>query len=120
MRDLRLDPVTWELATVNNDLAFIDGVDELVQNLKIRLQFFLGEWLLDTTQGVDWIGSVFVQNPNIPHINGLIKKAILDTDGVIALQSFASAYDPAARTFTVTFTVQTTEGTTESVSITMP
>lgn len=51
MIDLKLDPVTWDLAIEGGDLAIVSGADELVQHIGIRLRTILGEWFQDPSIG---------------------------------------------------------------------
>ena len=73
MKDLLLNPVTGDLAITSKDtdLVLVEGVDEVVQQLKIRFRFFLGECLFDPSKGVNYFGQVFVSNPNLGVITNL-------------------------------------------------
>lgn len=101
--DLGLDPLTGDLAIVNNDLILVNDSDQVRQNLKIRLRFFRGEWFLDTTAGLPFYESILVKNPNLPDIDNIIKAEIIDTDGAEELLEFNSDYDPKARTYSIEF-----------------
>jgi len=111
INDLRLDTVTHDLKIENFDLSIVSGTDVISQRLKIRLEFFRGEWFLDTTVGVPFYEDILVKNPDIPNIETILKAEILDTPGVVELLAFESSFDAQARKLTVTFTVSTDYGT---------
>ncbi|MCK4521363.1 MAG: hypothetical protein KAU20_02230 [Nanoarchaeota archaeon] len=118
MKDLKLttvsDPTTQnpdhDLAIENYDLVLIDGIEQVAQNLRIRLWFFFGEWFLDTSQGVRFFEDVNVKEPNFPNIESLLKDMILSTQDVQSLLEFTMEYDRTQRKLTVEFTVNTTFG----------
>lgn len=69
MTDLRLDPLTHDLAYSNGDLE-VTGIrgdedsekEEIVQRLKILLLTTLGEWTFDTNVGVNYYGLIFADD----------------------------------------------------------
>lgn len=103
MKDLLLDPETHDLRLVNFDLAFADGIDQVAQNLGIRLRFILGEWFLDITAGVPYYESFFVKSPNRINIESILKNEILNTTGVGEILQFSSDFDNISRNFKVNF-----------------
>ena len=113
--DLALDSLNHDLMLVNFDLQTVSDLQQVVQKLNCRLQFFSGEWFLDNTQGVDLYGTVFVKNPDLGLIATLLKSAILDTTGVNSILSYSQAYNPKARSLTVTFNADTIYGPTGPV-----
>lgn len=69
MTDLRLDPLTHDLAFADGDLQ-VTGIrgnldsekEEIVQRLEHRLLTTLGEWSFDTDAGVNYFGIVFADD----------------------------------------------------------
>jgi len=112
MKDLLLNPITGDLALTlkDTDLVIVDGVDEIVQQLKIRFRFFLGECLFDPSKGINYFGQVFVANPNLGVITNLFKKVIIGTGGVNNLLSFSISYDKKKRVLSTSFSVNTLYG----------
>jgi hypothetical protein len=104
------DPVVNDIAVVNYDFMLVDGIDQIRQKIKIRLQFFLGEWFLDTSIGVPFWNEVHLKNPNKVKVDAALKATILDTPGVNSLTAYDSTFDVASRTLTVNFTVDTIYG----------
>jgi hypothetical protein len=113
MIDIKLDTTTHDLDLSTLDLQFVDGLDYIAQKLKIRLWFLLGEWFLDTTEGVPYFEEILVKTPDISKIETILKSTILETDGVTEMLIFNTTFDRALRKFTVTFTVNTIYGILE-------
>lgn len=103
-RDLRLDPTTGDLDVSGGTLHLTSGTEAIEQSIKIRLQFFKGEWFLDPTAGVDYFGEVLVKNPDTNAVAALFRAKILETPGVASVDSLKLDYDSQARTLSITFT----------------
>lgn len=110
MSDLKLDPVTHDLDLSTNDLQIVGGDDAIVQQLAIRLQFFLGEWFLDQNVGIPYWTEVFVKDPRLTAIRSFYREAILTTPGIAALTELALEFDRAARRLRVLFTAVKDDG----------
>jgi hypothetical protein len=110
-----LDLITHDINFPDGSIAIIFGIDAIVQAIKTRLLFFLGEWFLDTTVGVPWFDSVLKKGVNPKEIASLLKTEILQTDGVNSLLFFDIDFQALPRTLNVTFRVDTTEGTTGEI-----
>lgn len=79
---------TNDIIIENNDLKLITGVEEVAQVLRQRLRVFRGEWFLDTRQGLPYYEEVLKKNPNPVTVDSLFKNEILNSPGIIELQSF--------------------------------
>jgi photosystem II stability/assembly factor-like uncharacterized protein len=99
-----------DIAVEEFELILIDGVEQIRQKLKIRLQFFAGEWYLDTTVGTRYYQDVLIKNPPLSKLQSLFKAVIVGTTGVTELTAFSTTYDPKNRTFALSFTVNTLYG----------
>lgn len=111
--DLKLDPVTHDLLIEDYDLVLTDDKEQLVQNLKIRLLFFLGEWFLDITRGVPYFEEILIKNPNQARVESILKQQILETENVNEMLEFNLNYDSLNRVLNLTFKVDTDFGTLE-------
>ena len=87
----------------NFDLPIVTGIDYLVQKARIKLQFFLGEWFLDTTLGVDWYGVINVKNPNLVDIDNLLKLTITEIEGISKLTKWQSSFNLQQRKYSIVF-----------------
>lgn len=121
--DLALDPAThdWPTPSESNnfDLPLVIGIDQISQNLNIRLRFFLGEWYLDTTVGVPYYQFFFVKNPNQIQVETFLKDEIIATPGVTELTDFDSDFNGKNRKFSVKFSALTESGET-AIEATLP
>lgn len=110
MADILIDN-DCELVFRDNDLVFADGDAALVQHLRIRFQFFLGEWFLDARIGVPYYQSILIKNPDIPFVVSVFRRVVLTTPGIAALQRFDFDLDGTTRRFSISFIANKTDGT---------
>ena len=92
--------------TADGDIVFptvwIDGPEAIVQKAIVRLRTFLGEWVLDRSKGIDWIGfHGKITTQRLEVIRGAIVAEMADLEGVRVDTSTASFAD---RVVSVTFT----------------
>lgn len=112
MIDIELDQLTGSILLEDFDFKLIDDTNQIQQNLLIRLKFILGEWYLDILQGIPYFEDFFIKNPNQIRIESVLKSEIFDTEGVVELLTFTSAYDDALRKYSANFAVRTISGET--------
>ena len=117
LKDLLLDAVTHDLKITDFDLSLVEGIDRVVQDLKVRLWFFFKEWFLDISKGIPFYEVVNVKNPDLNAIEALFKEAIIETADVVDLLSFDLDFDSAARRMEIKFEVNTTFGPTELLTL---
>lgn len=91
---LALDPATGDLAI---PVRLLRGADALAQRLRSRYKFFLGEWFLDTRQGIPYFRDILVKNPDPSLIQSIFRKATLTTPGVLAIRRFGTALEEQGR-----------------------
>lgn len=113
MKDLALDPKTGDLIIVDFDAGLVDGIDQIAQNLAIRLRFMQGEWFLNILAGVPYYQYFFIKNPNQIQVETFLKDEISNTEGVKEITSFSSNFDGQSRRFTVAFGCLTVDGNLE-------
>jgi hypothetical protein len=99
-----------DIDVTNSDLSIVEGTDAIAQHISIRLQFFRGEWFLDTRLGIPYYQDVLVKNPDLVVIRGIFREVILETPGVQELVTFDTTFDAATRKLTVTFQALLTTG----------
>lgn len=100
--DFALDS-TGDLDMSSNDLTLISGADAIAQHLRIRLRIFQGEWFRDLRVGIPYYQRVLLKNPQLIAVQGMFRRAITTTPGVLELQRFELAYGAAERKLTLTF-----------------
>lgn len=78
------------LTTVNGGKTLTlvtDKVQWAAQKLTNRFLFFLGEWFLDTTQGLPYFQQIAVKNPNLRVLKQIFTKVILSTPPIVSINS---------------------------------
>ena len=102
MKDLRLTEDGDLYVTEDGDVQFTDSV---LQAIKIRLKWFLGEWRINTTDGMPYYDEVFIKNPSTALIEDRVRTEILSVDGVQAVESISVVIDKPTRVAAIHFTV---------------
>lgn len=113
--DFRLNE-NWDLSP-----GEVTGSDEVMQRLKLRLLRELGEWFLDTTAGLPWyqdghgmLGAKMSQQNNALL---LIRRCVMDTEGVKAIEKLTTRYILGNRTFSVYIRVLLTDRTVRELTL---
>jgi len=117
MIDFALDPKTGDLVFEDFNFALVGGVDQIAQNLAIRLRFIQGEWFLNVLAGIPYYQYFFIKNPNQIQVETFLKDEISNTDGIIDINSFSSDFDGINRKFTVNFGCRSVDGNLEMEQI---
>lgn len=106
MRVRKVDSVgDWSFGKGVNDYLFQNLA--VMQNIKTRLNSFLGNCFFDMASGINWFQ--LLATPGISaraELNLAITNTILGTDGVIGLVNISTSED-SKRNFSVTYRVQT-------------
>lgn len=103
MIDLALDPTTGDLAIVDFDLSLVTNIDQIAQNLAIRLRFITGEWFLNILAGIPYYEYFFIKNPNQIQVQSFLTNEILTTNGVTEITAFTVNFSGSNRVFNVNF-----------------
>ena len=118
MINLQLDN-NGDIFTRNYGLARISGNDQIAQRISTRLKLLLGEWFLDTGAGVPWFDQILIKNANRAIVQGVLKRAILQTPKVNELIRFDISEDSVNRKIVVNFAVTVNDGSTVESSVEM-
>ncbi len=105
-----------DIYTQNYQLARVSDNEQIAQRISTRLKLLLGEWFLDTGQGVPWFERILVKSPNRAIVQGVLKRTIIQTPGVNELVGF-DIIERDARKIMVQFTVTTSGGNTVESSV---
>lgn len=122
--DLYLDPVTndleldayGELRLVGDDPYIVElgqtstEGEAISQRLRVRLQTHLREWYLDQRVGVDYLGVVFVRDPDLIAVRAELLREITAVEGVGEVVSITLDWDQSARELAYRFQVITDDG----------
>lgn len=102
----------------NGDIAtsgthFITGAEEIAQTVKTRLKLFLGEYFRDITEGTPWFQQILGKGSSLSVKESLIKRRIIQTEGVVSIYKFDTSFDEASRRYSVSAGILTTFGQAE-------
>jgi hypothetical protein len=103
-----LNPATGDLAY---PASLLFGADAVLQRIRVRFGFWLGEWFLDTSQGVPYRERVFIRGVKPPAIVAMFRRILLDTPGVMAVPSCTLSAVTSLRTATLSFVAKLSDGT---------
>lgn len=103
----------FDVGLVDGDLPaitqHITGADLVVQRIRIRLGYHLGEFILDITKGLPFLAAAQTTPPDVEAFGGLVRAIIEDTPGVGRVETFTSSLQPsqsgAGQVFTYTGTI---------------
>jgi len=94
------------------DPSLVDGTDEIDQRLVRTIRLFRGDLLFDQTLGMPWYQQIIaIKGVDLSVIEQAIRSEIQRQPDVLGFKSFSVALDKTARTLTVSFVAQTTDGT---------
>lgn len=92
------------------DILLIDGPERVAQSLKIALLTFLGEYFLDPTGGVDYLGVILVKNPDRILIESILRAVASEVRDVLQVLDLSLLIDHELRKLGVATIVYTPFG----------
>lgn len=109
IRDLYLDPDTWDISISAKDFLTTSDPDAIAQNIRQRLLAWQNEWFLDLDDGTPWRESILGKGQKQSTIEAILKQRISETDGVTGLGSFELS-ESGERGLSVSFVATTEDG----------
>ena len=99
---MSINQVSWEVdgdigLDSNGQMALLSEGDQVSQNIVQRLRSFEGEFYLDRDHGVPYFQRIFVLPTNVPLIESILKRQIIETKGVLSLLRFKISIDVKSR-----------------------
>ena len=95
--DVGLDE-NWDLPAYTRHVT---GTDLILQRVKTRLGTVLGEWMLDTSKGLDFLGWTQIKEPPVEAIEAAVAAEIAGVPGVLQVRSCEGTLSADRRTVTV-------------------
>lgn len=108
--DLAMNMATGDLVLRDGDVLLIDNAERVAQQILITLRFWLGEWFLDTKDGIPYLEYVLVKSPNLLHIRQIFTEAMEKVDGVKRVEEMNLAFDVKNRSLRVDYEASTDYG----------
>lgn len=106
---LAVDPdniVEGDLHLESGQLHFWDGDEQRLQSMVTLLRFDLGEWFLNSAEGVPWFEQVLVHNPNMRAVREILRRVLLLTPGALEVTRLELTRNRVKRTLAVDFDVR--------------
>lgn len=108
--DLRLtvdvsleNPIEGDLYLEDGQVVFFGDSDASRQDIMTRLRFFLGEWFLDTREGVPYFEEILKKNPNLPLIKRIFRQAVEGSPYISSVQDLQLVFERSTRTLSISF-----------------
>ena len=100
------------LSLTNGDLDWtvVDGIHSVAQRVLQRVQYWLGEWFLNTRSGVPYLADVFGFNQSEELIARTISDQIRAVPDVLAVENDRVSLDPKSRRMRYSARVRTRYG----------
>lgn len=116
--DILVDPDTGDVVYDNTQVTVTEEQRQSVaQKLTIKLQTFLGEWFLNTANGVPYYQEIFGKVRSKSTIDIIFREKISEEPDVIEITEFNSEITPD-RTYRLTFRVRTSlNQITDNISV---
>lgn len=88
---------------------YVNQPEAVAQAVVTRLQLYLGEWFLDTTDGTDWNNQILGKYTTTTR-DAELQARILDTPGVSGITGYNSYFDRDSRNLKVIVAISTIYG----------
>lgn len=113
--------MSWDVGLVDGDLPpvtqHITERELTLQRVEMRLRLFLGEYVLDTRQGLDFLGWVAQKPPRTAEIAAVVRREVETTPGVRRVERWTGSFDPAEQRVTIGGHVITDDGASTALEV---
>lgn len=106
-----------DLALESGTTVPINGAEYARQRVDADLSLYLGEWFLDTREGVPYRRDVLIKNPNQAVVRSMFRSVILKVPGIVDVSRLDVVLDTSARKMTVDWEAQYKDGSTVGSSL---
>ena len=103
MADIKLNTATYDIDVTNHEFTVIGEDEAIAQQLGVRMRYFLGEWFLDTAQGIPFYRDILVKNPNTSLVREIFRDVIESTPGIARVVTLSLDLQAATRQLNITF-----------------
>lgn len=79
----------------NPDILTVNGDELIVQKIEVRLRTWLGEWLLDRSQGMQYETLFMQKPPQVESFVTLVRREIEGVTGVSSVTQISGTFDAA-------------------------
>lgn len=91
------------------NLQTVEDGEAVAQRVRQHIEFYQGEWFLNTEVGVPWFQFIFVEPFEASTAETFLKAEILDVPGVAEILEFVVSVDKTKRSFNLSRVVIRTD-----------
>lgn len=102
--DILLDGSGDLLVTEAGDILLADSV---AQKIRTRLLWFEGEWRWNREEGMPYMESLFVKNPDTDRFEAAVREKIFEVNGVVDVKDVRVCRDPRTRVAAIRYVALT-------------
>jgi len=106
------DTENGDMKVADGDLVLVTHVDAMALNLENRLRLLLSEWFLSPDSGVDWLDMLQSKPVDTDRVEEVLTLELAKEEKVMDVVQMRATFDNQSRELSVSFVVETTEGTT--------
>jgi len=112
--------MSMDVQLVDGDLphftTHIRGPAVTLQRIEIRLRTFVGEWLLDESQGLPYIEWIAQKPTQVDQISDVLRAEVETTPGVISVDSWVATRVKSSRRMSIaaSITIEDSDDTIEA------
>lgn len=117
MNDFLLDPLTHDLDTRSLGMKIVSGAEAVIQNIRIKLKLWTGEWFMDTEAGTPYLEDILGKRISLAGALAAIRASIMEVDGVQTITKFDYQFDRKIRKLDFEFEVSTPYGNLELLKV---
>ena len=109
------------LLDANGDLdltsgfQIVSGSNAVAQRLRNAFEFFLGEWFLDTREGIPYLQVIFKKGTELGIVSQIFRAVILRDPEIVTVIDFNMDFNRITRKLIVTFVGRLIDGGTVSL-----
>ena len=83
--------------------------ESIAQKIRIRLLWFEGEWKWNLEEGLPYMESLLMKNPDIDYFESMIRSKIFEVDEVTNVDDVSIDFDSRTRNAIIRYTAYTDE-----------
>jgi len=117
MNDFLLDPLTHDLDTRSLGMKVVSGAEAVIQNIRIKLKLWTGEWFMDTEAGTPYLEDILGKRISLAGALAAIRASIMEVDGVQTITRFEYQFNRQTRKLDFEFEVSTPYGNLELLKV---
>ena len=92
------------LVTRSGDIVLKNSI---AQKIRMRLLWFEGEWRWNTEEGMPYMKSLLVKNPDTDYFESVVREKIFEVDEIVDVKDVQVVYDTKMRSAIIRYVAQT-------------